>query len=372
MIPKIADFILHQTQGDRSKMNTKLLKQDIVTQTVRKWLQLGRYVPGDQLPTSEELANYFQINKRTVANGLAPLVKEGLLERKTYHGTIVRAISHVETTGNEVALLTVGQSQAYGNLANALNQQLTPHGMYPVLIDEKLVNKIEDIRSFLMRLTERKTCAGFLIEGSTNVPYELLRQYPMRFPRQVYMFRYHCTQDIPGAGYVLIDTEDIGRQAVEYYAERNVRNLFIPALYERDYSGPHSSMQEQILRGILKHAPAHGIKVNEEAFWRLHRCTNTFEHVTRELFLSKNPPDAIFGWGDAHLLEGTLPFLDTLSAEWRHKLSILSIFNMMDRQKAGFPSFDFRGLDVLEIATDMILGKQRREKVILPAKLVMA
>lgn len=86
-------------------MNTKLLKQDIVTQTVRKWLQLGRYVPGDQLPTSEELANYFQINKRTVANGLAPLVKEGLLERKTYHGTIVRAISHVETTGNEVHCL---------------------------------------------------------------------------------------------------------------------------------------------------------------------------------------------------------------------------------------------------------------------------
>ena len=351
-------------------MDTRLLKQDIVTQTVRKWLHLGRYIPGDKLPTSEELANYFKINKRTVANGLAPLVKEGLLERKTYRGTIVRAISHVETSGNEVALLAVGQSKAYGNLAKALNQQLTPHGMYPVLIDEKLVNKEEEIRSFLMRLTERKTCAGFLIEGSTNIPYEILRQYPMRFPRQVYMFRYHYTQDISGAGYVLIDTEDIGRQAVEYYAEKNVHNLFIPALYEPGYRGPHSSMQEQILRGILKHAPAHGIKVNEEAFWRLHRCTNTFEHVTRELFQSSNPPDAIFGWGDTHLLEDTLPFLDTLSTEWRHKLSILSVFNTIDRQKAGFPSFDFRGLEVLEIATDMILGKQKREKVILPAKLV--
>lgn len=352
-------------------MKTKLLKQDIVAQAVRQWLQTGRYVPGDQLPTSEALAAYFNVNKRTIANGLAPLVKEGLLERRTYHGTVVCSREHTEDSiGNEVAMLTVGKSNAYGNLANALNQQLMPHGMYPVLIDEKLVNSIEDIRSFLMRLTERKTCAGFLIEGSTNIPYDLLRQYPARFPRQVYMFRYHCMEDISGAGYVLIDMEDIGRQAVEYYAERNVRNLYFPALYEHNYSGPHSSMQEQIFRGIMKYAPRNGIKVAEEAFWRLHRCKNTFEPVTRELFLSSDPPDAVFGWGDMHIVEGTMPFLDKIYPDWQDKVTFLGMFNTMDRQKAGFPSFDFRGLEVLEIATDMILGKQKREKLILPANLV--
>jgi len=350
-------------------LNMKTLKQEIVTKTVREWIQSGKYAPGDKLPTSEELAELFSINKRTVASGLAPLVKERLLERKTYRGTVVRNQDRSASSGNEVALLTVGQSRAYGDLAKEVNQLLKPYGMYPVIINEAFINNTEEIHSFLMRLTERKCCAGLLIEGSTNVPYDLLRKYPARFPRQVYIFRYHAAEEIPGAGYVLIDMEDIARQTVEYFAERNAKRIFFPAHFEKNYTGIHSSMQEQVMRGILKYAPEHGISIDWEVFWALHRGTLSKEDAFRALFTGKNPPDAVFGWGDEYTLKTIFPLLDKYAPDWRGRIRLISVFNTCNSTEAGFPSFDFRSAEVAKMATEMLIGKRKREKIILPAKL---
>lgn len=352
-------------------MSSRQLKRNAVTETVREWLQNGKYSEGEQLPTSDELAKFFGINKRTVASGLAPLVKEHLLERTPYNGTVVSPQGSALPAGNEVALITVGQSRAYGNLSREVNQLLQPHGLYPVVIDETLVDDRPGIESFLMRLTEKKRCAGFLIEGSTSVPYDLLRKYPVRFARQVFLFRFHCAEEIPGAGYVLIDMADIGRKAAEYFAGCGAKRIFFAANAERNYAGIATSMQEQVMRSLKPHAESLGLSFDEENFWSLHRGKISLETLMKKEFSSPCPPDAVFGWDDGHVVRDVMPLLDRFTPGWRKKIPVLGMFNSIDRATGGFPSFDFRGIEVMRIATGMILGERPREKVVLESNLVL-
>ena len=71
-------------------MNNLKFKHDIIADMVRKWLQEGRYMQGDQLPPDTELSEQFKVNKHTVAQGLNQLVSEGLLTRAPMRGTIVK------------------------------------------------------------------------------------------------------------------------------------------------------------------------------------------------------------------------------------------------------------------------------------------
>jgi GntR family transcriptional regulator of arabinose operon len=66
------------------------LKHDLVAEKVREWLLSGRYKQGQKLPTDEELASHFLVNKRTVAQGLNKLAAEDLLQRAPKLGTIVK------------------------------------------------------------------------------------------------------------------------------------------------------------------------------------------------------------------------------------------------------------------------------------------
>ena len=59
-----------------------------VANQFRNDILAGLYPPGSRLPTDEDIARDFGINKRTVAAGLARLVAEGLITRAPGRGSV--------------------------------------------------------------------------------------------------------------------------------------------------------------------------------------------------------------------------------------------------------------------------------------------
>jgi GntR family transcriptional regulator len=60
-----------------------------IRRSVKHWILDKLYRPNDKIPTEQELANQFNVNRMTVRQALSSLVEEGLLIRKRGDGTFV-------------------------------------------------------------------------------------------------------------------------------------------------------------------------------------------------------------------------------------------------------------------------------------------
>jgi GntR family transcriptional regulator, transcriptional repressor for pyruvate dehydrogenase complex len=65
--------------------------QEIVADTIRRWLALGRYLPGERLPSERELSETMGVGRMTVRTAFRELIAEGLLatSRGRSGGTVV-------------------------------------------------------------------------------------------------------------------------------------------------------------------------------------------------------------------------------------------------------------------------------------------
>lgn len=65
--------------------------QEAITDTIRRWLALGVYLPGDKLPTERELAQTMNVGRVTVRQAFRALIDEGLVatSRGRTGGTVV-------------------------------------------------------------------------------------------------------------------------------------------------------------------------------------------------------------------------------------------------------------------------------------------
>ncbi|MCL6626128.1 MAG: GntR family transcriptional regulator, partial [Alicyclobacillus shizuokensis] len=69
--------------------NKKTSKHLQVSDTIREWIQDGRFQPGDQLPTEIELAEEFRVSRHTIRQAISSLASAGLISRVQGRGTFV-------------------------------------------------------------------------------------------------------------------------------------------------------------------------------------------------------------------------------------------------------------------------------------------
>lgn len=337
------------------------LKQDIVADTVREWIMEGKYRPGDQLPTDSDLSEMFQMNRRTVGIGLNQLVSENILERAPRRGTVVKK-SLERPLSNAVALVSVSEGDVYYEMARTANQLLQTHGLFPVVIDSSLAGDTAGIISFLNRLLAKQQTYGFLAEGTTDFPYNLLRKNPEKFRNTVFLFRYHNPEEMPWCRYVLIDMDEMGRLAVEYFSSKGVKRLAFPAISERHYMGAWSSMQVQVMKSLAKYALEKGISFDESLFWRLHGGAPLEETLLVEL-KRKDRPDALFVWSDSHCLFHIIPILKQAGLSYPKDILLMGTYNTPHSKKYHFPSFDMRVNEVLKAGVEMLTGERSEKKI---------
>ena len=344
------------------------LKHNRVTEIVREWLVSGQYHGGDKLPPDSVLAEILKVNPRTIANGLKPLVDEGLLERAPRRGTIVKNANALPSS-NAVALITMSKGHVYGEINRLASRLLLEKGLFPVMIDNQLVEDHDVVKTFLECMTGRQQPSGFLAEGTAGFPYEMLRENPARFAGTVFLFRYHCEDELPFCRYVLIDLDAAGRMAADYFFSKGVRHLFFSAMKEKDYRGPLSSMQVQIMKSMKDQAEKRGMFFDESLFWRLHDGA-PYEETMHRALTKVNRPDGIFGWTDHECVARIMPALTRAGLDRNKDVRLMGTYNTPWSVKYGFPSVDMRPGEVMKTAVEMLTGERTERKVILKPQIV--
>lgn len=343
------------------------LKQDIITETVRDWIRNGKYNPGEKLPTDIELANHFVVNRCTVAAGLKPLVEENLLERAPKRGTMVKRHTRKLCT-NAVALLTRTEGEIYSKFTARINHELLKQDLYPVLMDEDLNRDYDDVIKFMRQLIKQTHPYGCLILGD-HIPYEELKKTPYSLFKTVFLLRYHHFEEFENAYYALTDYEDLGRQIVEYFAERNIKRILFPPSAEIVYRGAWTSLQVTVLEHIKKYAAKAGLEVDADLFWRLHSGAPI--DVVLPLAIGRSKvKTGIFSWSDSVLEHSIIPAIRNTGMDPLNDFTLLGNFNTRQSADVGFATFDHRVEDIAKIGVDMLTGNITEKKILVPPQLI--
>ncbi len=104
-----------------------MIRHKQITETLRQRLLRGEIASGNTLPTTQELAVQFETSVFTIQTAMAPLVAEGLLERRRNLGTVVRHNPKVLTCAGIYAgrgLLDEWEYAFYRKLSGELQRQL--------------------------------------------------------------------------------------------------------------------------------------------------------------------------------------------------------------------------------------------------------
>lgn len=349
-------------------MVTTNLKHDFVTEKVREWLLSGRYKQGEKLPTDEDLASLFCVNKRTVAQGLNKLAAEDLLQRAPKLGTIVkRSITRPLT--NSVGFLTHRDGELYADTAAYCDELLLEHGLFPIQMDARVFLKREKISSYLERMTRRNKPYGFLMMGESYFPYEQLIQDPERYSNTIFIFRYHAEQEIPWCRYVLTDYKAMGRMIVEYFAAAGVKRILFPAIYEIAYQGVWSSLQKQLSLHIKEHLKNTDIVFDDELFDVTLMGTPSIELLPDRL-RNTTERTGIFGWSDCVIAQNIIKPAEQQGIALQDNFVLLGNFNTHWAKKYKFDTFDIQAETIIKTSVDMLTGADNRQKVMIPPLLI--
>lgn len=101
----------------------KAMKHQEIYDRILVGILEGKYLPGKQIPTEQDLATLFNASRPTVGKALRELEKKGFLYRKRGSGTFVKEPSQIQ--GHKLGILVPGVSLESGELFGAMVSQMS-------------------------------------------------------------------------------------------------------------------------------------------------------------------------------------------------------------------------------------------------------
>ena len=210
---------------------------------------------------------------------------------------------------------------------------------------------------------------GFLFVGEGHFPYEYIKEKSFRFRNSVFIFHYHWHEELPFCRYVLTDHQAMGRKAVEYFAQRGIKKILFPAVFEKEYTGPHSSIQVQIMKSMKEHAAAAGLEFDESLFCRTHGGAK-MEDMLLQIPDCDLQNWGIFAYSDTNIVHRVFPALQQRGID-PDTIPILSNYNTPHAREYHFDSFDIQAQKTILKAVDMLTGVCNDQKVLIEPEIVM-
>lgn len=344
-----------------------------VADIIREQIRSGAFSKGTRLLPDEELAQKYQVNRNTIAVGLNALVKEGLLERAPRRGTIViRDMKKGKSVSNAVGMVMFSKGDVYGDICRKISECFMHRKLYPVLINESVVvNHQDSVITYLDHMTsDEQRPYGFIIDGNYGFPFAHLKSNPERFENIVFITKYHYPEKIKSAKYVLVDFAAAGRLAAQHFISKGYKKLACLAVYERDYAGPWSSVQEMIMQGFADACRAANIAFDEEIFWKLLHGAPFSETVAGYL-KGKERPDAFFCYQDSLISHNILPVLNELGINYPKDIEFIGFYNTHDAEKCGFSSICINEEEIAETAVKLLTNETDEQEVLIQPELII-
>ena len=253
---------------DRS---SKLMR---VADRFRQGILSGLYLPGDRLPTDEDIAREFGINKRTVAGGLARLVAEGLITRAPGRGSVVVREKIVSKHTNVVDCIAMSSGAIFANMEKEITLQSLKRGFQPVWIPPSLFwsRPVDENHKQFLQYMENCVNAmpyGMIVYGERFIPYEMLERNLAKTGKLVFICCYVHTREIP-AKYVLIDYDAAAKNPLRFSGRTDTgKSRSSPLLWLR--YGEHSGNRPSI--SIILHSEKPVRKPDWNTMKRFRRCS---------------------------------------------------------------------------------------------------
>ena len=348
-------------------------KYILIADMVRKQIQSGRFKKGDKLFSDDELALKYKVNARTIAAGLNALVKEGLLERAPGRGTIVvRNIENNKVVSNAVGMVMFSKGDVYSDICLKISQGLMHRKLYPVLINENVVDKhLDSVITYLDQMTgDEQRPYGMIIDGNYGFPFDHLFSNPSRFENIVFITKYHHPERIGHAKYALVDFAAAGRMAARYFINKGYKKLACLASHEEEYPGSWSSMQVMIMQGFAEVCQASNVRFSEDLFWKLLHGA-PFEKTVGEVLDSKDCPDAIFAYPDYFIRSKIIPLLESKNMKPVKDVNLIGFYNTHHAEECGFSSICINEEKIADAAVKLLTNETQEQDILIQPELII-
>ncbi len=309
-----------------------IMKHELVANMVRTDILDGKLKVGEKLPPDSDLAERFGVNKRTVARGMASLVKEGLLSRATKRGTVVIS-DHVRLgrRSNAVCIIAVNRGHFYEELARSFNKRLFAAGLYPVWIDWEiyLETQLKPGNTLILQALENivhDRPYGFIIDADRFMPFGFIKEHLAEMGRLVYFFHYLHNERLPGS-YCQIDFRRNGWNLAEYFAGKGHRRM---AFFTKEQplrgAGYDLSPHELVVLGMEDYCDHFGLFFDRQTTDRFFNGELPVK-ILAELKEKGELPTAVATHSDAFCVRELLPVCASLGIRVPEDLSVLGYMN---------------------------------------------
>lgn len=188
--------------------------------------EAGRLVPGEKLPSENELTEQFQISRQTVRKALSVLEEEGIVRRVKGSGTYLHSGNGGISEGkNSIALVTTYvDSYIFPKTIQGIESALFESG-YSVQISFTN-NTLEREKSILQDILGRDDIAGVIVEGTKsglpnpNIP--LYRQLMAKRVPVLFINTYYPELDVP---HVSLNDVTVAQKAVNYLIGKGHKDI---------------------------------------------------------------------------------------------------------------------------------------------------
>lgn len=356
-----------------SKLNF-IPKHQTIAEYFRSLIITGKAKPGARLSTDSEIAEKFMVNTRTVAKGMSQLVADGLITRAPGRGSVVVRQKVKIRDSNAVGVVTYSSGHIFRDMAAEITEGLLKHGSYPVWITESIFYEGVSKPDYqpLIKMVEHfiNECPqGMIVEGERFVPYDMIRRNLAKIQNLVFIMTYLYKERIPGK-YILIDFEEGGRRAAEYFFKNGHRKIIFYPHRQPLREGYGKTMQELIYKGIRQKFHELGGEVIESFFERILNEEDP-EEVIRDEYLKTGFTGMLVAY-DAIWSGRIAPIFEKLEIRVPDDVSVIGFNNTpwCETVTPRLSSFSIHEKQIGKFAIQMLYDEISAKEIILKPELI--
>lgn len=236
-------------------------KYQIVEEWIRSGIAENRILPGDRLPSENELCTQFEVSRNVVRQALVNLIHAGLLESVKGVGTFCRArTTGRELTTNVAFICFFAGSYIFPEIIRGCDHVLYRKGFH-LLVNQSEYDPAKE-RNILLSL-KKKGIDGVIIEPvySEEAPElsnaEILSEMRWQGVAVVLCDNRYPNDDF---SYVCLDDREGGKVAASYLWDRGHRAVGV--FFQRDYQ-----VKQARRLGVESYLESRGAPVAEE--WKI-------------------------------------------------------------------------------------------------------
>ncbi len=186
-------------------------KNELIIKDIKQGINSGKYLPGQKIPSENELAKKFGASRQTVRKAIRKLADEGLVYAQHGCGTFVaQRVIKKKGTKNIAVVTTYMSDYIFPRVIQGINQVLNDNG-YSILL--KTTNNSRKGEAWCMEELLSKNIDGMIIEPSQSAiscQHQVLydQMDAMGIP---YVFIQGCYEAMLDRPHVMLDDVEGGR-----------------------------------------------------------------------------------------------------------------------------------------------------------------